>query len=193
MSRIASALCITHTSASEHLTHLAPFAVWTALPPSDYYGASVTLGVSPFRQSRVPSVVDVQAAVGAPFMPLRSLQTIPLPRACRRRRSFTPGEAITAVNRCSRAVSFTGWALGFKQSSLHRGDRVSTGLPLGGFAVSCLPAQAVVPLAFAGGLYVPPGKCGDPRVSRSTPPVLHGDQTTPLRGAPTQLRCGAAE
>jgi hypothetical protein len=55
MSRSALAFCITHTSASEHLTHLAPFAVWTAFPPSDYYGASVALGVSPVRQSRVPA------------------------------------------------------------------------------------------------------------------------------------------
>jgi hypothetical protein len=179
MSRSASAFCITHTSASEHPIHLPPFPMWAAFPPSEYCGGSVPVGLSPCRESRVPRVVDVQVAVGAPFVPLRSLQTIPLPRARRRRRSFTSGEAITAVNRCSRAVSFTGWALRFKQSSLHRGDRVSTGIRLSGFTGSCLPEQAVVPLAFAGGLYVPPGKFGDPGVSRSTPPVLHGDQTTP--------------
>src|SRR3954452_22891608 len=130
MARTASALRISRASTSVHPVHLAPFAVWTAFPPSDYYGASVPMGLSPGRESRVPRVVDDQAAVGAPFVPLRSLETIPLPRACRRRRSFTSGGAITAVNRCSRAVSFTGWALGFKQSSLHRGDRASTGLRL---------------------------------------------------------------
>ena len=41
----------------------------------------------------------------------------------------------------------------------------------------------MVPLAFARGLLTPPGKSDDPGVSRSTPPVLHGYQTTPLHGA----------
>src|SRR5215831_9742394 len=82
MSRSASAFCLTPTSASEHLIHLPPFAMWTAFPSSDYYGASVALGLSPFRRSRVPCVVDVQVAVGALFVSLRSLETIPLPRAC---------------------------------------------------------------------------------------------------------------
>jgi hypothetical protein len=82
MSRRASAFCITHTSASEHLAHLAPFAVWTAFPSADYYGASVALGVSPFRRSRVPHVADVQVALGALFVSLRSLETTPLPQAC---------------------------------------------------------------------------------------------------------------
>src|SRR5262245_37780705 len=91
MSRSMSVFCITHAFISGHLTHLAPFAVWTAFPPSDYYGASVPMGLSPCRESRVPCVVDVQVAVGAPFVPLRSLETIPLPQACPRRRSFTPG------------------------------------------------------------------------------------------------------
>src|SRR5262249_1381617 len=153
---------ISRTSPSGQPIHLAPFAVWTAFPSPDYYGASVALGVSPGRRSRVPCVVDVQVAVGAPFVPLRSLKAIPLPRPCRRRRSFTAGEASTALTRCSRAVSFTGWALRFKQFSLHRGNRVSTGKQLSGFAVSCLSAQAVVPVAFASGLYVPLGKCSDP-------------------------------
>src|SRR5207253_5876556 len=56
-----------------HPIRLAPFAMWTAFPPSDYYGASVPMGLSPFRRSRVPCVVDVQVAVGALFVSLRSL------------------------------------------------------------------------------------------------------------------------
>ena len=171
MFRSASAFCITHTSAAEHPIHLPPFPRWAAFPSSEYCGGSVPVGLAPGRESRVPCVVDIQAAVGAPFVPLRSLQTIPLPRACRRRRSFTSGEAITAVNRCSRAVSFTGWALGFKQSSLHRGDRASTGEGLNGFVAPGLCEQAMVPLAFASGLDVPPGKFGGPGVSCSPPPV----------------------
>ena len=45
----------------------------------------------------------------------------------------------------------------------------------------------MVPLAFARGLTTPPGKSDDPGVSRSTPPVLHGDQSTPLHGAHAKL------
>ena len=77
-----SALGITPTFTATFQIDLAPFAMWTAFPPSDYYGASVALGLSPFRRSRVPRVVDVQVAVGALFVSLRSLETIPLPRAC---------------------------------------------------------------------------------------------------------------
>src|SRR5947209_12468224 len=74
MSRSASADCITHTSAPGHLTDLAPFAVCQAFPGSDYYGASVALGLSPGRRSRVPRAVDVQDGLGASFVSLRPLQ-----------------------------------------------------------------------------------------------------------------------
>src|SRR5690242_16436924 len=75
MSSNALAVCITHTSAFGHPTHLAPFAVWPAFPTSDYYGASVALGVAPVRRSRVPTGLDVQDGVGASFVSLfRSLE-----------------------------------------------------------------------------------------------------------------------
>jgi hypothetical protein len=73
MVRIVSARRITRTFTSDRPTCLAPFAMWLAFPTSDYYGASVALGVSPFRRSRLPYVVDVQVAVGALFVSLRSL------------------------------------------------------------------------------------------------------------------------
>src|SRR5436305_5856485 len=82
MSRSASAFCITHTSASEHPIHLPPFPVWAAFPPSEYYGGSVPLRLSPVRESRVPCVVDVAVAVGALFVPLRSLETTLFPGEC---------------------------------------------------------------------------------------------------------------
>src|SRR6266849_1010468 len=151
MSRSASAFCITHTSASEHLTRLPPFALGTVFPSSDYYGGSVALRLSPVRRSRVPCVADDQVAVGALFVFLRSLETIPLPQACRRRMTFTSGGAITAVSRCSRAVNFTGWTLGFKQFSLHRGNRASTGVGPSGFVPPCLPSHAAFPLGFRRG------------------------------------------
>ena len=88
---MVSARRITRTFTSEHPTYLAPFAVWLAFPTADYYGASVALGVSPFRRSRIPYVVDVQVAVGALFVSLWSLETTPLLRAFPRRMPFSSG------------------------------------------------------------------------------------------------------
>ena len=41
---------------------LFPFAMWPALPASDCYGDSVTLGLAPVRSSRVPSVLNASSA-----------------------------------------------------------------------------------------------------------------------------------
>jgi len=82
MFRLVSARRITRTFTSEHPTYLAPFAMYQAFPGADYYGASVAVGVSPVRRSRIPCIVDVQVAVGALFVPLRSLETTPLLRGC---------------------------------------------------------------------------------------------------------------
>ena len=41
---------------------LSPFAMWPALPASDYYGDSVTLGLAPVRPSHVPLVLNVSSA-----------------------------------------------------------------------------------------------------------------------------------
>ena len=41
---------------------LSPFAMWPALPTSDYYGDSVTMGLAPVRPSRVPLVLNVSSA-----------------------------------------------------------------------------------------------------------------------------------
>ena len=81
MSTIALAVCITHTSACEHPTHLAPFAVCQAFPGSDYYGASVALGLWPFRRSRVPHAVDEKDGLGASFVPLPPLEAGLPPRS----------------------------------------------------------------------------------------------------------------
>ena len=40
---------------------LSPFATWPALPTSDYYGDSVTVGLAPVRPSRVPLVLNVSS------------------------------------------------------------------------------------------------------------------------------------
>ena len=41
---------------------LSPFAMWPALPTSDYYEDSVALGLAPGRPSRVPWVLNVSSA-----------------------------------------------------------------------------------------------------------------------------------
>jgi len=49
---IMLAVCISHTFfllAVEN--HLSPFALWTAFPPSNYYGDSVTMSLAAFRRS----------------------------------------------------------------------------------------------------------------------------------------------
>jgi hypothetical protein len=56
---LVSAIGIAPTFTSTIPSRLTPFALRTAFPPSDYYGVSVAVGVSPFRQSRVPSAADV--------------------------------------------------------------------------------------------------------------------------------------
>ena len=47
--------------AFEMSLNLSPFAMWPALPTSDYYGDSVTVGLAPFRPSRVPLVLNVSS------------------------------------------------------------------------------------------------------------------------------------
>jgi hypothetical protein len=80
---------------------------------------------------------------------LRSLKTIPWPQACPdAMRSYVGCSHHGCVNRCSRAVSFTGWTLRFKQSSLHPGDRASTGVGPSGFIPPCLPNHATFPSSF---------------------------------------------
>ena len=60
------------------------------------------MGLSPCRESRVPCVVDVQVALGALFVSLRSLETTLFPGACQRRLSFSP---LSGKPRMSAAVS----------------------------------------------------------------------------------------
>src|SRR5437879_439495 len=59
MSKRASAFCITHTSASEHLIHLPPFALWTAFPFSDCRVGGGALGC-PHASLRPPLKRSVQ-------------------------------------------------------------------------------------------------------------------------------------
>ena len=42
--------------------HLPPFPLWTAFPPSEYYGGSVALRLAARRGSHLPKVLDVSSA-----------------------------------------------------------------------------------------------------------------------------------
>ena len=53
--------------------------MYQAFPGSDYYGASVALGVAPGRQSHVPCAVDVQDGLGASFVSLLTVKDGPVP------------------------------------------------------------------------------------------------------------------
>jgi hypothetical protein len=147
---LVSAVGIAPTSTATPSIRLAPFALWTAFPPADCYGASVAVGVAPGRPSRVPCAVDVQGGFGAPFVPLTPLQAGLLPGACSPRSHAirgVPSEALD-VDRCFQAETFTDWALRFKPSSLHHATRVSPGLPVSDFRASRLSWHAVVPSGF---------------------------------------------
>ena len=59
--KIVSAFRISRTWTSWSSDHLSPFAMWTALPSSDYYGDSVAVGLASRRRSRVPLVLNVSS------------------------------------------------------------------------------------------------------------------------------------
>src|SRR5262249_20694150 len=59
--RTVSALRIARTWTFGSSDHLSPFAMWTTLPSSDYYGDSVAVGLASRRRSRVPSVLHVSS------------------------------------------------------------------------------------------------------------------------------------
>src|SRR5262245_27053515 len=83
MAKAVSACCITLPPRPPLRPTYTPspwrLAVWAAFPPADYYGCSVSLGLSPGR--RIPRsvfasllAVDVQGGLGASFVPLPPLE-----------------------------------------------------------------------------------------------------------------------
>lgn len=62
MARMISAFRISRTSPFWSSDHLSPFAVYAALPRSDYYEDSVTIGLASLRRSRVPLRLNVSSA-----------------------------------------------------------------------------------------------------------------------------------
>ena len=146
-----SAFGITPTFTATPPTHLAPFALWTAFPSADYYGASVPVRLAPRRASRVPSTVDVQDGLGALFVSLfRPLETAQLPWSAQNLTQEMSGlqrEQPAFIRRC-RPDPITVRTLGFRQSSFHPAIRASPNLPLGGFMASRLSRHATFPYGF---------------------------------------------
>src|SRR5215813_2775980 len=70
---MVSAFRISRTSPSWLSDHLSPFAMCAALPRSDYYEDSVTIGLASLRRSRVPLRLNVKRNLGAPFIPFNEL------------------------------------------------------------------------------------------------------------------------
>jgi len=50
--------------------------MWTAFPSSDYYGSSVTIGLSPRRQSRALLAPYCRMVLGGLFVPLWGFVTL---------------------------------------------------------------------------------------------------------------------
>jgi len=69
---------------------LAPFALWTALPPSDYYGASAPPGGHqpatdlPFRRTGCPAMRAATSGSRVPCVPIGQDGRPTLPRQPRR-------------------------------------------------------------------------------------------------------------
>jgi hypothetical protein len=145
-----SALRLSRTFTVTFPARLAPFALWTAFPPSDYYGARVALGVAPCRRSRVPHAFDEQDGLGALFASLFRPLTRPSPP---RVLPLLPSsgrviKGATGPDPPCPACCITVWTLGLGQSSFRRAIRAKPGLPLGGLTTARLCRHATFPSRF---------------------------------------------
>src|SRR5262245_30123348 len=85
-SRFAFVCSRIHPLLRSSMICLSPFALWTAFPSADYYGDSVPLGFSPFRESRGPHELPVLAPFRFPTHPLH-----PADGSRQSERSCSPG------------------------------------------------------------------------------------------------------
>ncbi len=172
-----SALRISRTSLFAGSSHLAPFAVWSAFPTADYYGASVAVGLAPPRRSRGTSLSSVRARGRCPTHPLEWPHW-PSP-AVRKVRRFTVQAAAHRSTGDQTLFRQEGTCserrLGFRQSSFHRGARVlrRDGLQRLGLSTAFLTCSCPLCLST-------PGKCGDPRTSFRVLPACSRLTTTRL-------------
>ena len=167
--------------------YLPPFAMWPAFPTSDYYGGSVAIGLSPLRQSRISCMLDVQDGSRCPFRVLEIAGSNPAPLErvryglCDRSYPGAPGCQPPYPVRC--VYSMDTWVQAILPSPYRPGlDEQAA------WWFRCVSPfrTCYFPLWLS-----PPGRSGDPGVSRSTLPVLHGDQKhAAMRRTITRKSCG---
>jgi hypothetical protein len=148
-------------------SYLSPFAMWTAFPPSDYYGDSVAIGLAPRRPSRASVAQYVIARFRQPTHLLCELIVRWLNlRRCKFPKRTGLAQVDIANSHRSDEPSADILRLGFKQSSLCHVTRVSRSGDVGGCSRSPLSQHAELtrPLSASGWL-------GDPGIiSESLPP-----------------------
>ena len=102
------------------------------------------------RRSRFSCMLDVQDGSRCPFRVLEVADSNPAPSG--RVRDGRTGSIVIpehlGINHLAQSESFTVRTLGFKQYCLHPTVRVSTSVPLGGFAAPRLSTHASVPFSF---------------------------------------------
>jgi hypothetical protein len=76
--------------------------MWRTLSVADYYGGSVTLGLSPLRRSRVPfNIGRIERNLGVPFISLnRVIPHRPPDEGYESRTSIDPFPAASSFRRC---------------------------------------------------------------------------------------------
>ena len=107
--------------------------MWTALPSSNYYGRSVTIGLATLRRSRVQASQTSEHDLGPLFVSLNDLvgrRSMEGGLGRRKRNRLIP--SILPLHAVVRGVRFHHWRLGFKQFGL---DHIMRALPSVGFGV----------------------------------------------------------
>src|SRR5215210_2997398 len=130
--------------------HLPPFPVWTAFPPSEYYGGSVARRLAARRaipHSRGAGRVERDG--GASFAPLNGMMSHRPPGGrFERRRHCRPIAVAPPSDAVSRDVRLHRWRLRFEQSGPHRIARALRDGIVSVFGPLPLRRHATVPFDF---------------------------------------------
>jgi len=131
---------------------LSPFAMWWALPTSDYYGDSVTLGLAPFRPSHVPLVLNVSSVTEAPHSSpsMKSFFIAPPVGGGRSRKLNDPPLVALRYRRCSSECEVAPLGIGIQAIQLFALSRGSCGTaPSASSSGSRFSGMLLSPPAFA--------------------------------------------
>jgi hypothetical protein len=133
--------------------------MWPALPTSDYYGDSVTLGLAPVRPSHVPLVLNVSSVTEAPHSSpsIGSLPiALPVGGGSPQTRTVCPQETLRS-RRCSSERAFAPLGIGIQAMQLspyHAG--------LAGRHLQRLPVTPAFPICSCPLRLSPSGQSDDP-------------------------------